>query len=242
MSSVPGELDLHLEIHSEGTGDPATYDGAWLAADSSYATIENGRGTVRLDLASGGQCGVDTLAFDGTTASGTGTWVASGTESYRDATGSGTFTFVASVGPGADNPFQLGLNGSSSVPDPSLSVEVVEAVREHGSESGSRHALVTFAVTNTGPGDAFGVGLLETTSSALNITPVSPVPDDLGDLLAGDTALVQVRYRFDRPACKTGERGCEFDSTLEVEMPDALDNAANFSSTVPVRIPTHSQG
>jgi hypothetical protein len=33
-----------------------------------------------------------------------------------------------------------------------------------------------------------------------------------------------------------------FDATLDVEMADALDIPATFSSTVPIRIPTHPKG
>lgn len=181
-----------------GIGDPS-YDGAWLPPGQSSVLIENTRGALTLALASGsGACGENSLEFNGTTASGSGTWSAKdGAGSYRQATGSGNFSVTATVAPGADNPFQITLSGSISVLDPSVGVELVGASWDRGSESGPHDATVTYRLTNTGPGDSFGVRVVDSTTE-----------------------------------------GCVFDTTLYVEMPDALDHPATFSALVHVVVPT----
>ncbi|MGH2710516.1 MAG: hypothetical protein ACRDH9_04850 [Actinomycetota bacterium] len=245
FSGLPGQLHLDLEIHSEAPD----YDSAWMPPGESSVLLQNTRGTLGLDLAAGsGACGSEDLAFDGTTASGSGTWAVpgmGGTGSYRQATGSGTHSFMASVGPGAGNPFLINLSGSLSVLQPSLSVEVVSASWEPGNiDKDFKFATVTFRATNTGPGDSFGARFLSATSSGGGSTPAGPAPQTLGDIAEGDSALFVQRYRFERKQpCQPKESGgCSFDSSLSIELPDALDIPATYTDDVHVRVPTSPGG
>jgi hypothetical protein len=242
FSSVPGELQLYIELHSENTGASPPYEDAWLAPEQSRVTLSNPRGSMTLGLASG-SCDAPTLAFNGTFASGPGTWAVSDNfGSYREATGSGTFTLMASVGPGSDNPFSIGLSGLVTVLTPGLAAELISARWEPGSSGGSRNAAVTYRITNTGPGDAFGVRLLASSSPAPGITVVSTLPLDLGDLLIGESALAQVRYALqDRESCGDIRPSCTFEASVSVELPDALDNPTTADATLSVRVPTAPQ-
>lgn len=73
---------------------------------------------------------------------------------------------------------------------------------------------------------------------------VGPVPQSLGDLAAGESALVQVRYRLEKKrVCHVpSEGGCIFDVVLSVDMSDALDVAASYSTSERVHVPTPSHG
>ncbi len=119
LSSLPGNLRANLNVQHDGVEPPVgpTTTNAFLLGNTSHATFSNQRGTVQLALSSG-TCAKPTLPFDGTTVSGSGTWVidptsSGNTGSYRQATGSGTFTLQAGVAPGADNPWKLGLTGNA---------------------------------------------------------------------------------------------------------------------------------
>jgi hypothetical protein len=236
FSSLTGTAGLHLNLHSQAQGAPqATYNKAWLPPGQSYVTIGNYRGVIRLGLVGGGTCAAPTLNFDGTTASGAGTWsLTQGSGAYRQATGSGTFALAsAAVAPGADNPFNLSLTGSVSILLPSLKADVVSTYWGFGGiDYLSRIVTVVFRITNNGPGDAFGVRLTKVTSPTDGVTVLGPVPWKLGDLLNGESELVRIKYQFAllKP-CSAVILSCEFDSTLSVEMPDALDRIATYTST-----------
>jgi hypothetical protein len=140
LNTNPAELRVHLDVHSDvvrfphvdpealgdqpGTG-AANGPAAFLAGTTSRATFVDARGTLETTLASGA-CGEETLAFDGTTATGDGTWtVRRGTGGYEGATGGGTFAMTAEVFPGAANDLQLAISGPITVLRPNLEVDVV---------------------------------------------------------------------------------------------------------------------
>jgi hypothetical protein len=238
FSALPGDVGLHLDLHSEGP----TYSGAWLPTGQSYVVIENARGVLPLDLTSGsGACGENSFAFDGTVASGSGTFEAGeGSGSYREATGSGVFTLIAQVAPGSNNPFQLQMNGTISVLEPSLEVEVVSASWKLSDillDPSWRTTTVVYRVTNAGPGDAFGVRLVGSTSPTPNVQALGSVPKNLGDLSAGESVLLSRGYRFfEETVCSLVIFGCEFDAILSVELPDALDQPKTDARRVHVRV------
>jgi hypothetical protein len=236
-AALPGVFRATLDVHHDGdepvgtplTGAAAT---AFLQGTESHATYSNQRGSVQLRLKSG-TCAAPSLAFDGTTVSGAGTWQidpAAPTGAYRQATGSGTFTLSSGVAPGADNPWALNINGSISVLQPSLQVEVASTSWGNlGVDYVTRTVTVVYKITNTGPGDAFNAVLTATSSPTNFVVPLGPTPRNLGDLLAGESTTVSVRYQFALIAgpCKLVILGCQFDTKVSVSMPDALDKADN---------------
>jgi hypothetical protein len=247
FSGLPGELRFHLDLHSEDGStrvDPRAprVSPAFLQGEESHASLVNRRGTVKLRL-SAGDCAKPPLQFDGTTTSGSGTWrVGSSSGAYRNATGNGTFTLTADVAPGADNPFDLQLAGSIDVLLPSLKVDVVQTYWGFlGADYLIRKVTVVYRITNTGPGDAFGVRLVSSSSSTPGVTALGPVPQNLGDLLgdpdgagpaSGDSEIIRVRYQLGLlQPCNLVLLGCTFDTTLGVEMPDALDRPATYTHT-----------
>ncbi len=238
LSSSSLVLDLELRSDATGAENPADPT-AWLHGDETSLTFSNERGTLVLSLSSG-SCGQPTLAFDGSSTSGSGTWaVASASGSYRQAVGSGTFSLDAEVGPGAGNSLDLDLGGSISVLDPALAVEVVRAKWDGAPDAGFHYATVTYLVTNAGVGDAFGVRLTGASSGTAGIVSVESLPEAIGDIAAGESSLMQVRYRFDsKRVCVVKGEGCAFDAGLSIEMPDALDAPATFTTTERVRVPT----
>ena len=135
-ANVPVEGLVHLDLHSDEQrfpnviGDPypnGANPTAFLSGTESHASLLTDRGSIKLRLSSG-SCDAPSLAFDGGTASGSGTWAVD-TESvsgaYRSVTGNGTFSMpVAEVNPGADNALRLILNGSLSIAEPDLRLEV----------------------------------------------------------------------------------------------------------------------
>jgi hypothetical protein len=233
FSSLPGALRLHLDLHSNQMPAPT---GAFLLGDASTATIANDRGVLPLILRAG-TCDNHALGFDGTTATGGGTWVAgAGTGAYRDATGAGNFTLTAAVAPGADNPFTVGLTGSVQVLQPKLKVEVVRTYWGFlGTDFLLRRVSVVYRITNSGTGDAFGVRLTNVSAES-GVTPRGPVPQHLGDLAAGESTEVRMRFEVGLKVCLL-ILGCEFNTTLHVRMPDALDVPTTHSRTVRPRAP-----
>lgn len=225
MSGDPAQLGLQLDVRSD-----APFDRAWLAG-GSQAVLRDARGTVTLSLQAG-SCGVAPLSLNGSMVTGTGSWTVVGTGSYRDVTGAGTFHLVAMVAAGPQNAFQLQLDGGLTVPDANLAVELVSAWWEPGADAGERTARVTFRVRNTGPGDAFNVQVVGSASSTPNVTSASGTAA-LGHVAANGEVLVERRFVVARPRPHT------FDVMLEVDLPDALDNARLLSQTVAVRVPTH---
>src|SRR5438067_6476648 len=93
VSSLAASLRSTLDVHYNGPGGPrgAAAAQGFLEGTESHATLSNQRGTITYSLASG-SCASKSLSFDGTTAAGSGTWSATGTGSYRQLTGTGTFT------------------------------------------------------------------------------------------------------------------------------------------------------
>lgn len=249
--------DVHSPNHAvRATPEPVpgpADDSAFLLPAASRVALSNQRGTVKLRL-NAGSCtaGGQTLDFDGTTARTNekpGTWtIVSSSGSYRSAAGSGDFDLEADVSPGADNPWKLVLRGGVGVLQPALAVNLVETYwGRDGVDYAKRQMAVVYDVTNTGPGDSFGT-FLQTASSptpgasliAIIIngdnllidgnTPLGTFPRPLGDLAAGETARVTLKWQLPLPAgnppCYLTILNCQIDTTLGFRVPDALDVAA----------------
>lgn len=236
---------------------------AWLQGTESAVTLANQRGTVTMVLrsspdADGAGCDEPrTLDFDGTTATAAQLpWeITESTGSYRDAEGSGLADLSVEVAPGADNHFELGVSGDIAVLQPSLDLEVVDTYWAFvGLHYLTRTVTVVYRVTNDGPGDAFGVRLTDATSPTAGTKLVGPIPFDtattgkgpipqfLADIPAGRSEMVRLRWQLPVPSgdppCELVILGCEFESTLTFEMPDALDVVeAPFTDTVSARAP-----
>jgi hypothetical protein len=266
VSSLPGAFRSTLDVHYNGPGGaraPAANQ-AFLEGDESHATLSNQRGTIRWTLHSG-TCASKTLSFDGTTAAGAGTWSGSGTGSYRQLTGNGTFALSAEMNPGADSAWSLSLNGSINVLQPSLAVIIERTYWGHlGIDYVNRIVSVDYRVANSGPGDAFGVLFIgaPTTTPGVRVcgepyyvtnpcaTP-PPAPIPLGDLASCtlnpdgsipstcDTEIVTVRYRMDplNGPCSLVILGCTFPTTVTVRIPDALDVATDKTAAKTVTAP-----
>jgi hypothetical protein len=264
---LTGSARLHLDLHSEQGAVRATPTEplpgrAWLEGTESTVTFANQRGTVGMRLrsvpaATGAGC--DTahgLTFDGLSASGPFDWkITEATGSYREAAGSGTGTVTAAVAPGADNPFQLGLTGDIAVLQPNLKLEFVDSYWAFlGAHYAIRRVTTIYRVTNTGPGDAFGVRLTGASSATQGVKLVGPIPFDpsikskgpvpqfLADLPSGQSEIVRLRWDLPipsgNPPCNLVILGCKFDTRLTFEMPDALDVVqAPLTSTITVKAP-----
>jgi hypothetical protein len=241
FSNLTGTSRFHLDVHSEGSGAPiAAYTNGYLDGASSRAVLENERGSLRLALTAG-SCATPSLGFNGTTVNGTGTWrVESGDGAYRRAVGSGVVAINrADVAPGADNPFDISVNGTVDVLATTLKVEVV---RTYWGFLGLGYALrqptVVYKITNLGPGDAFGVRLTGASSSTAGVTTLGSIPQFLADLPAGDSEEAHVVYKFDLLKPCTGIiLNCTFSSTLTVNLPDALDRPSVQTATVSATAP-----
>lgn len=265
---LPGSLRLHVDLHSEDLvvratpGEPSP-GAAWLEGTESTATFANQRGTLTMPLtsapdAAGGGCDTArTLQFDGTTATGGDLrWrIAAATGSYRDASGTGSATLEAAVAPGADNAFSLSMEGDVAVLQPSLELDVLDTYWAFlGAHYLKRRVTAVYRVTNAGPGDAFGVRLTAASSPTAGVkligpipfdtstTSLGPVPQHLGDLPAGASEIVRLRWQLPVPSgdppCGLVILGCEFDTTLTFDLPDALDVVeAPRNATVVVRAP-----
>ncbi|MEY2571417.1 MAG: hypothetical protein QOE63_1767, partial [Acidimicrobiaceae bacterium] len=228
--------------NASGAYPGGTNPTAFLAGIESHASLLNQRGAVKVRLSSG-SCATPTLAFNGSQASGSGTWtVDRGSGAYRDITGSGSFSMSgAEVNPGADNALDLQLNGSFSIPDPSLSLQVLKTYWGGlGTDYLSRRVTVVYRITNSGPGDAFGAKLTSTTSSTAGVTPLGPTPQTLFDIPSGAYQDVQVRYQFAllTGPCKLVILSCNFSTTVNVDFPDAFDVSHPLSATKPAVAPT----
>jgi hypothetical protein len=204
----------------------------------------NQRGSVKLRLQSG-SCATPSLAFDGSTASGSGTWrVDSGSGAYRDITGNGTFTLAnAEVNPGADNALSLALSGPLTIPDPALKVEVVTTYwGSLGTDYLTRRVTVVFKVTNTGQGDAFNVAVQGVGSPTAGVTPMNPgqFPVRLLDMPAGTSQIFQVRYQLSALTgpCKLVLLACAFQASATVDLPDAFDVSHVLTGTAATKAPT----
>ncbi|CAN5742013.1 hypothetical protein BH20ACT2_BH20ACT2_10740 [soil metagenome] len=231
FSALPGELRLHLALHSDevrfpNSGLPVAGAGAFLQGDESFAVLANDRGTVKLRLRSG-DCDDHTLGFDGITAAGAGAWlVDAGQGAYRDVSGSGSFTFTADVAPGADNPFDVALTGSLAVLQPTFDIEVVDTFWGGlGTDYVTRRPTVVFKITNTGPGDAFGAKVAQISSSTPGVAAINTQAGlALGDLAAGDSEFVATRFQLGLlQPCQLVVLGCVFSTTTRISWADALD-------------------
>lgn len=249
LGNVAGELRLHVDLHSDrmrfpNTGPPVatSQPAGFLQGRGSYATLLNRRGAIKVRMTSGGgSCAsAPTFTFDGSNASGAGEWVMDqGTGAYRGATGSGTFTLANEVNPGANNAFSVNLTGAITVLGTTLKVEKInEYWASLGTDYITRKVTVVYRITNTGPGDAFGARLVSATSPTNGVSPLGPVPQSLGDLLSGQSRMVQLRWQLGLTApCELVILSCRFDTTLGVDLPDALDRTSVQTGTVPVQAP-----
>ena len=246
FSSLPGDVRMHLALHSDvirfpNTGPvlPMTPAAAFLIGDDSHASVANDRGTIKVRLTSG-TCNTPTLAFNGITTAGSGTWsVDSGQGSYRQATGSGTFTVQADVAPGADNPFSLQLAGTVQVLQPNLKVEVIGTFwGSLGTDYLTRRVSVVYRITNVGVGDAFGASITNITSQP-GAQPMANPPILLGDIPAGESRTFSTRHQLQLlgPPCFLVILGCNFQTTMTVNLPDALDQPHVLSDTVAAKAP-----
>lgn len=246
FSGLPGELTLHLALHSDivrhpNTGPRLSTTGprAFLQGEDSYAVLANDRGTVKVRLQSG-TCESPTLQFDGSSGAGAGTWaVAGGQGAYRDVAGSGSFTVAADVNPGADNPFALDLQGTLDVLQPSLDVQVVGAFwGSLGLDYLTRRVTVLYQVTNSGPGDAFDARLASTVPTAPGVAVLGSQSSQLGDLEAGDSEVRAVRFQLGLlQPCQLIILSCTFDATTTVSWSDALDVVSTPSATTQATAP-----
>jgi len=249
-ASLPGVLRASFNVHHDGdepVGTPLTGAAAraFLQGTESHATLSNQRGSVQVRF-TGGTCAAPSLAFDGTTASGSGTWAVdpgSTTGSYHPtaaavASGSGTYSLSLGVAPGADNPWSLSLNGSVTVPQPSLKVEAIGTSWGNlGVDYATRRVTVTYRITNTGPGDTFNPVMTSTSSPTNGVTPLGPQPQALPDLLHGASTVVSVRYQLGLLApCALVILGCQLDTKVSVSMPDVLDKADTPPPSVTTRV------
>ncbi|MGH9137351.1 MAG: hypothetical protein ACRD0G_09940 [Acidimicrobiales bacterium] len=236
FSSLAGEALVHLDLHSdtqdfqnvEGVYPDPAEPSAFLQGAESHASLLNDRGSVKIRLRSG-SCDEPTLAFDGSQASGTGTWeVESGTGAYRDVTGSGQLSVEAEVNPGADNALALNLQGAIDLPIPNLDVSVVTTYWGGlGTDYLSRRVSVVYRFTNTGPGDAFGVVVDEIENPpSSGVSPLASGPIALGDLPAGASTDRTIRHQLGLlgGTCTLIILGCDFTTEFTVNLPDALDN------------------
>ncbi|HVT77063.1 MAG TPA: hypothetical protein VHD87_08540 [Acidimicrobiales bacterium] len=235
-ATLPADVRVGLNLHAEpdAVTPTRTYSHAFLLGSESDAWLTNARGALRLAMTAGsGTCADSPLDFDGTTASGEGSWVvAAGTGAYRDASGNGSFDLSAAVGPGADNPFNLNMLGSVAVLQPSISVPGASA-RWDGSlhlNYLKRVVTVTYTVANTGPGDAFGVNLIAVESLTPGVTAQFAPGSSrrVGDIAAGASRSVSVTYTTttSNPPCALLVVGCVVQARLTFQVPDALDVSA----------------
>jgi hypothetical protein len=236
LTSLPGELSFLLELHSESirrpnsvnlpppgpAGGPPT---AFLPAGQSELVLANQRGTIHLALAGVGSCEAAAIDFNGRNAAGTAPWRATGTGSYAGINGIGTVGFSADVDPGANNPWQVDLDGTLAVLQPALHASVVDTYWGNlGTDYVTRRVSVTYRIKNTGPGDAFNAKLMSTTSPTNGVTPLGPHKVPLGDLHAGETRDVTVRYQLGvLNPCGLVILNCDFVTKVNVSWTDALD-------------------
>jgi hypothetical protein len=253
FGQIPGTIDGSIDVHHDGTEPPtgAVSGGAFLLGDQTHATLSNYRGALQV-LLHGGRCGSTTapISFDPTghvVSAGpfTGSFDVNTTPgttngAYRGATGHGTYTLNAGVAPGANNKWSLVLNGNISILEPTLTATVVSSFwGDLGIDYAFRIVTVTYNVTNNGPGDAYNTALASTSSPTNDVTALGPQPQALGDLLAGQSQIVTVRYRLGLLSpCTLVILNCSFTSVVTMSGADALDVPGTFVSTLPVTAPT----
>lgn len=239
---VPGQLgklsgDFRLNVDFHSSGPPKGF----LFGETSHATFTNQRGTLQL-LLNVGDCSNQTASFNGSSGSGSGTWQVNPdytTGGFRQATGSGTLSLTTDLGNGANNVWSIDLDGQVTVLQPSVAVEMIRSTWRHfGVDYAGRIATVDFKITNAGPGDAYDVALSDVVAPT-GITPVFEKDQPLGELLAGQSRVVRVRYKIGHGPGLQGPAllGRSFDSTVLVAMGDVLDVMTVNSKTVLVTTP-----
>ena len=243
LSQLTGDARANLGISQAVGSVQIDGNGSRLEPQTSHVTLSNARGTLQLQL-DGGACptrnlGIADRAGGGLSGTG-GLSLVEGTGAYRNATFTdGTWGLGTATAPGADNPWTLDLDGRVAVLRPGLQVEVLDTGWGNlGADYLSRTVSVRYRITNTGPGDSFGT-VLTSTSGSTGVTALGPTPQPLGDLLAGDSVEVWVKYRLALvgPPCALLVLNCHFTSTLTVSLPDALDTPATTTRTVAVTAP-----
>lgn len=228
FSSLPSQLAFDLPVLVGPTQ-------AALRGSDARVTLTNARGTLTLALSSG-SCAAPSLFNNGTNVSGSGTWtvVADTTagNSYRQATGSGTFTLSTGIAVGGGGAWTLQLLGTVGVLQPTL------AVTHRAFWGGpfnylSRTLSVEYRIRNTGPGDAFGVALTDALPTTPGVTRLGPVPQTVGAVPAGTEKAVVVRYRV----CGIAAIGCRFTADVQLHVADALDAGGAVSVQRTVQVP-----
>lgn len=241
FTSLPTDLRLNLDVHGDALEiGPQPQITGFLKGEESTASLVNERGTVVLRLTDGGSCDHRTAALSPTTASTSGTWaVDRGSGSFATADGRGTFTVEAGIAPGADNPWTVDLSGSVTVSTPSLQVTQVDTYwGALGLDYLTRRPTVVLQVTNTGAGDAFGVRLTGAASPTPGVNLLSGAPAELGDLLAGESTEVVLRYQLGLLSpCAGVILNCRFDVSAATTTVDAFDTPITDVDLVSVSTP-----
>ncbi|MFI1172792.1 hypothetical protein [Streptomyces melanogenes] len=223
FSSLASQLSVDLPFRVGATQ-------AALPGPDARVALTNARGTLALALTSG-DCAMPTLSYNGTTVSGSGTWSVvpdtTPANAYRGATGSGTFTVTSDVTPGTGKLWTLNLSGNVTLLQPQVAV-TQRAFWGGINNYFTRTLSVEYRIRNTGPGDAFGVKLVDALPTDSRITRLGPVPQTVGAITAGGSARAVVRYRV----CALS---CRFTATTQTFLTDALD-ANGHTETVPVAV------
>lgn len=226
FSSLASQLSVNLPFRVGATA-------AALPNGEGQVALSNARGTLTLALTSG-DCNTPTLTSNGTTVSGSGTWSVvpdtAPANAYRGASGSGSFTLTAGVTPGTGRAWSLSLTGNVTVLQPQLAVTQRAFWGGIGNYF-ARTLSVEYRIRNTGPGDAFGVKLVDALPTSSGVTRLGPVPQTVGAIPAGGSAPVVVRYRV----CSIAVLGCRFTANTQTFLTDALDGNGH-TQTVPVTV------
>ncbi|WP_329395147.1 hypothetical protein [Streptomyces melanogenes] len=224
FSSLASQLSVDLPFRVGGTQ-------AALPGGEGRVALTNARGTLTLALTAG-DCTTPTLSYDGTKVSGSGTWTvvpdATPANAYRGATGGGSFTVTSDVTPGTGKLWTMNLTGNVTLLQPQVAVTQRAFWGGIGNYF-TRTLSVEYRIRNTGPGDAFGVKLVDALPTGSGITRLGPVPQTVGAIPAGGSAPVVVRYRV----CPVTVIGCRFTANTQTFLTDALD-ANGHTQTVPV--------
>lgn len=230
VSSLPATVNANLGIA-----------GLRLEPSSSNVSLGDERGTIRFQLDGGACPSAGNLAPSGDRLGGIGPLeLVAGTGSYRDATlAGGNWALSAATAPGADNAWDLDLAGQLAVLAPGLQVHVVKTYWGNlGLDYVTRVLTVQYRITNPGPGDSYGSALTGIAPGA-GVTNLGPISQPLGDLLAGESRVVTVRFQLALlgPPCQLLVLGCTFPTTLAVSLPDALDAPATRTAAVSITAP-----
>lgn len=238
--AVAGTLDAFIDVHlsDQGGGGLAQGPVAYLLGAESRVRITTPRGAITAVLESG-DCENPTLFKAGEVVAGSGTWELApefATGSFREATGQGTFSLVATVGPGADNTLTLtSFEGDISVLLPHLTFDTRGArSTTQGFLAGRVSAVLD--VVNDGPGDAFDVTIGSITPVSPSITFDAPsLPRELSDLAFGEGAPSTLRFTLGPFSCD--RLGCVFQYRVGVDALTALNQPIHTTSIESVVAP-----